>query len=176
MLATGVLQREGRLLLYAPDERIILPDGMDDWRFLLVHGEAVDSHECGLDVADPRRPSLPAWSLGPDASVGRVAERLARHIGRYAEISVRRAARSTSDLAALCRAVATEIEDLHERAQFLVEVAPQGGARHSPGLVIHARRDAAGALICYLALRALGEVAVLGIRPGLLEADRRAAD
>ena len=47
---------------------------------------------------------------------------------------------------------------------------------HSPGLVIHARRDAAGALICYLALRALGEVAVLGIRPGLLEADRRAAD
>ena len=110
-LAADVLQREGRLLLYAPDERIILPDGMDDWRFLLVHGEAVDSHECGLDVADPRRPSLPAWSLGPDASVGRVAERLARHIGRYAEISVRRAARSTSDLAALCRAVATEIEN-----------------------------------------------------------------
>jgi hypothetical protein len=31
-------------------------------------------------------------------------------------------------------------------------------------------------LICHLALRALGEVAVLGIRPGLLEADRRAAD
>jgi len=35
---------------------------------------------------------------------------------------------------------------------------------------------AAGALICHLALRALGEVAVLGIRPGLMEADRRAAD
>jgi hypothetical protein len=108
--------------------------------------------------------------------VRRVAERLARHIGPYAEIAVRRAARTTSELAALCRAVATEIEDPNEQVRFLTEVAPQGGARYSPGLVFHARRNAAGASICHLALRALGEVAVLGIRPGLLEADRRAAD
>ena len=106
----------------------------------------------------------------------RVAERLARHIGPYAEIAVRRAARATSDLAALCEAVAKEIEDPKERAQFVAEVAPQAGARYSAGLVFHARRNAAGALICHLALRAFGEVAVLGIRPGLLEADRRAAD
>jgi small-conductance mechanosensitive channel len=175
-IAADVLRRDSRLLLYAPDERIILPDGLDDWRFLLVHGEAVDSHEYGLDVADPQRPSLPAWSLGPDASVRRVAERLARHIGPYAEIVVRRAARATSDLAALCQAVAAEIEDPGERADFLAEVTPQGGVRYGPGLVFRARRNAAGALICHLALRALGEVAVLGIRPGLMEADRRAAD
>jgi small-conductance mechanosensitive channel len=175
-IAADALLRQGRLLLYAPDERIVLPDGMDDWRFLLVHGEAVDSHEYGLDEADPRRPSLPAWSLGPDALVRRVAERLARRIGPYAEIAVRRAARATTDLPALAQAVAAEIEDPNERASFLMEVAPPDVTTHGPGLVFHARRNAAGALICHLALRALDDVAVIGIPPGLLESSRRAAE
>ncbi|MDR3538762.1 MAG: mechanosensitive ion channel [Acetobacteraceae bacterium] len=174
--AMEALGREGRLLLYAPDERLVLPDGMDAWRFLLVHGRAVDSHEYGLDEADPRRPTLPAWSLGPDASVRRVAERLARHIGPYAEIAVRRAARATSDLSALCHAVAKEIDDPKERTRFLAEVAPGDDAAHGPGLVFRARRNAAGALICHLALRAQGEVAVIAIPPGLLDAARRAAE
>jgi small-conductance mechanosensitive channel len=170
------LLRDGRLLLYAPDERLVLPDGMDDWRFLLVHGRAVNSHEYGLDEADPRRPSLPAWSLGPDATVRRVAEHLARHIGPYAEIAVRRASRATSDLPALCHAVAVEIDDPHERARFLADVAPENEAGHGPGLVFRARRNAAGTLICHLALRAQGEVAVIALPPGLLATNRRAAE
>jgi hypothetical protein len=168
--------RGGRLLLYAPDERLVLPEGTEDWRFLLVHGEAVDSHEYGLDAADPLRPTLPAWTLGPDARVRQVAERLARHIGPYAEVAVRRAARATSDLRALCQAVAQEIEDPRERTGFLAKVALPESTPYAAGLVFRARRNAAGALICHLALRAATEVAVLGIRPSLLQPERRAAE
>lgn len=175
-VAAQALRREGRLLLYGPDERIVLPDGTDDWRFLLVHGEAAGSHEFGLDETDLSRRAMPAWSLGREAQVRLWAERLAQHIGPYAELAVRRAARITSDPAALCREVAKEIEDPNERARFLLEAMPQEVERHGPGLVFRARRNAAGALICHLALRTAGEAAVIGIRPGLLEAGQRAAE
>lgn len=174
--AADDLLREGRLLLYSPDERLVLPEGTGDWRFLLVHGEAVDSHEYGLDAADPLRPTLPAWSLGPDARVRQVAERLARHIGPYAEIAVRRAARATGDLRELCEAVSQEIEDPRERSRFLSEVALPQTTPHTPGFVFRARRNAAGTLICHLALRAATEAAVIAIRPGLLEPERQAAE
>jgi hypothetical protein len=86
------------LLLYAPDERIVLPDGMDDWRFLLVHGEAADSHEYGLDEADPRRPSLPAWSLGPDALVRASYRRGCRVRATKATATIKTARRASQSL------------------------------------------------------------------------------
>ena len=174
-VAAQALRREGRLLLYGPDERIVLPDGTDDWRFLLIHGEAAGSHEYGLDETDPSR-AMQAWSMGREAQVRIWAERLAQHIGPYAEIAVRRAARITWDPAALCREVAKEIEDADERARFLAEAMPQEIERHGPGLVFRARRAAAGTLICHLALRTVGEAAIVGIRPGLLEVGQRAAE
>ncbi len=80
-------------------------------------------------------------------------------------------------LRALCQAVAPEIENQDERARFLGAVAsPDASAAPGPGLVFHARRAAAGTLICHLALRALTEVTVIGIRPGLLAAVQRAAE
>jgi Mechanosensitive ion channel len=170
MLADG-----GRLLLYAPDERLMLPDATDGGWFLLIRGEVVQAHEFGLDAIEFGRPVLPAFRLGPDAAVRRVAERLASYIGPYAEIAVRLAARGVTDLAEVCRVVSEEIDDPAARARFLAEVEPVDVHRHGPGLVFRARRNAAGALISQLSLRAQTEVAILALPPDLLSTGARLA-
>lgn len=174
----GVIAAEARLLLYGPDERLVVPADTEGFAFLLVRGTAFPAHEFGLDEADHGRPVLPSFRLAAGATVRRFAERLAADIGPYAEIAVRHAAASTTDLPELCRRVATEIDDPDARANFLADVEPMAMLRHGPGLVFQARRNAAGTLICQPALRVENEAAVLAIPPAVLArlvAERRAA-
>ena len=171
--SSATLCAEARLLLYAPDERLILPETTAGSAYLLVRGETVKSHEFGSNEAELGRPVLPAFRLGPDATVRRIADRLAADIGPYAEFVVWRAAEGAANLVELCRTVAREIDDPAKRAKFLVDVEPaEQTLRYGPGLVFHGRRNAAGDLVSHLALRAQTEVAVLAISPDLLARTR----
>lgn len=165
---TATLAAEARLLLYGPDERLVVPEDTEGATYLLAQGTAVPAHEFGLDETELGRPVLQSFRLGADARVRQVAERLAADIGPYAEVAVRRAAASARDLPDLCRRVAQEIEDTDARARFLAAVEPPALLRYGPGLLFHARRNAAGTLTCHLALRVETEAMVLAIPPALL--------
>jgi hypothetical protein len=114
-------------------------------------------------------PILPAFRLGPNATVRRIAERLTVEIGPYAEIVVRRAAEDAANLVELCRRVSQEIDDPKKRSRFLLEVEPpEQAVRFGPGLVLHGRRNAAGEIVCDRTLRAQNELTVLAIGKELL--------
>lgn len=164
------LAKDGEVLLYAPGERIIVPDRMEGWSFLLLRGVAVVAPEFDVpSLSDEGPPGRPLWRLGRGAAVRHLAEELAQQIGPYAEHAVRSAARTAGDLDELCVAVASEIPDETARARFLLDVRPERPAAHRPGLLFRARRDAAGRLECEERLRACDEIMVLAIRPALLD-------
>ncbi|WP_135469397.1 mechanosensitive ion channel family protein [Crenalkalicoccus roseus] len=159
------LAEGGRLLLYAPDERLILPACCEDHLLLLLCG-AVRIEAGGFAGAPP---PLPIQKLGRAAVLRRTADMLARHIGPYAEHAVREGASRAPSLAALRRQAAEEIEDPRRRLQFLAEAGEEGEeeAPLGPGLVFRGRRDATGRLGADPPLRAVEEVAVLAIPPAL---------
>jgi hypothetical protein len=162
------LAEGGELLLYAPDERIILPARCAGRVFLLLSGEArIEAGGAGVlaDAAAP--PLLRIQRLGRAATLRRVADALARNIGPYAEHAVRRAAARAPTPAELRREVAGEIVDPHRRERFLAELGEEGEASLGAGLVFRAKRDAVGRLGSDPPLCAVDEVAVLAVPPEL---------
>jgi hypothetical protein len=159
------LARIGTCLLFAPGERLALPDWAEGWCFTMLRGTA-ESH-IGIRLTDDR--------LDPDAAHdrrrGRVAalqgvtSALAKQIGPFAGYAVARAARRTHDLDALCRTVAMEISDLTDRTAFLDAMVPETAGKFQPGHQFIGHRDATGRLVSDRSLQARDEVLVLAIPP-----------
>ncbi|HEY0421091.1 MAG TPA: hypothetical protein VGC80_16370, partial [Acetobacteraceae bacterium] len=161
------LAETGECLLYAPGERLTLPERTEGWRFLLLRGEA--ETRVGIRVTDGEvdPTGLDFHRDGRVAAVQQIAGELAKRIGPYAEYAVARAARTSADLDDLCREVAQEIPDGPARAAFLEALQPNASAAFGPGLRFSARRDAAGTLVCDQWLQAKEEVLVLAVPPDL---------
>jgi hypothetical protein len=161
--------KESRLLLYAPDERIILPEWSDGWAYLLLRGEAYEVPEFDLTPeirsADAQ---LAVERLGPTAAITRLADELSSIIGPYAKLAVSRAGDRTESYAQLCRTVAMEIEDEGRRQAFLEKMLKTRLRPWRPGVTIAARRNASGQLASEPSLRAGGEIALLALPAGLL--------
>ena len=162
------LAGEGELLLYAPDERIVLPTRCAGHSLLILGGTArEETAGSGVlaEVSPP--PLLRIQRLGRAAALRQVSDVLARHIGPYAEHAVRRAALHATGLDELCRAVAREIEDPQRRARFLAELDHPEEPECGPGTVLRVQCDATGRIVTDPPLRAAEEVAVLAVRPDL---------
>lgn len=162
--------KEGRLLLFAPDERIIMPEWSDGWRYILLRGEAHEVPEFDLtpELAGAQT-QLGVERLGPTASITRLADELALIIGPYAKLAVMRAGDRTQTYEELCRAVALEIDDEAVRARFLDKMLAATPRTWLIGAVIPVRRNASGQLASEPSLRANGEVALLALPAGLLD-------
>jgi small-conductance mechanosensitive channel len=171
-LAAGAAEafaNQGRLLLFAPDERIIMPEWSDGWRYLLLRGEAYEVPEFDLtpELAGTGG-QLGVQRLGPTASITRLADELALIIGPYAKLAVTRAGDRTQTYEELCRAVAVEIDDDRVRACFLDKMLAASGRTWLAGAIIPVRRNASGQLASEPSLRANGEVALLALPAALL--------
>jgi len=164
------LAAKGRLLLYAPDERLIMPEWSDGWQYLMVRGSAFEVPEFDLtpEIAGRRKP-FAVERLGPTAAITRVADELALLIGPYAKLAVIRVGDRTETYEQLCREVALEIPDENARAGFLRKMLTEGADGWQAGAVIPARRNASGQLASEPSLRARGEVALLAVPPGILD-------
>ena len=164
--ATAAEAGAGRVLMFAPDERLVMPDWAEGWRFLMLRGEAAEAPEFEfVQHAFDATPPLAVERLGRHARVQKIAEALSDRIGPYAEYAVARAAERIADIDGLSRAVALEIDDEAARAAFLqaVRVGPEPASPVDRVLTV--RRNAAGALVARGNLRALTEVVVLARPP-----------
>lgn len=159
--AAAALAKDGRLLLFAPDERLVMPEWAEGWRLLLLRGDCVDAPEFDFVRHDfAALPPMAVERLGRGARVREIAEALTDRIGPYAEHAVAKAAAQIADIDRLCRAVALEIEDEAERAAFLAAVRPQPEAPAAAEPFLRVRRNAAGSLVTHGNLRARSEVAI----------------
>ncbi|HEY1961375.1 MAG TPA: mechanosensitive ion channel family protein [Rhizomicrobium sp.] len=167
--ADGVA-KESRLLLYAADERLIMPEWSDGWRYLLLRGEAYEVPEFDLtpEIASANS-ELGVQRLGPTAAITQLADELSLIIGPYAKLAVMRAGDRTETYEQLCREVAQEIEEPQARTRFLNKMLRSNPRTWRPGAAIAARRNASGQLASEPSLRAIGEVALLALPAGLLE-------
>jgi small-conductance mechanosensitive channel len=167
---TDEMAAKGRLLLYAPDERLIMPEWSDGWQYLMLRGAAFEVPEFDLtpEIAGRRRP-LAVERLGPTAAITRVADELALLIGPYAKLAVIRVGDRTQTYEQLCREVALEIPDENARAGFLGKMLTEDADGWRAGAVIPARRNASGQLASEPSLRARGEVALLAVPPAILD-------
>ncbi|MXP61781.1 mechanosensitive ion channel [Roseomonas sp. M0104] len=162
------LAGEGELLLYAPDERLVLPARCAGRALLIISGWAHEELGGSGVLADATAPPLlRIQRLGRAAALRKVADTLARHIGPYAEHAVRRTAAEAAGLEDLCRLVAGEIEDPRRRARFLAELEQPAEPELGPGCVMASQRDATGRWVSDPPARAAEEVALLAIRPDL---------
>ncbi|MDJ0387311.1 mechanosensitive ion channel [Roseomonas sp. E05] len=162
------LAGEGELLLYAPDERLVLPARCAGHALLVVAGWAQEELAGSGVLADAAPPPLlRIQRLGRAAALRQVADTLARHIGPYAEHAVRRAAAEAPGLDELCRVLAREIEDPHRRARFLAELEQPEEPELGPGCVMGTQQDATARWVSDPPARAAEEVALLAVRPEL---------
>lgn len=172
-VALRTLAAATRLLLYGPDEPLIVPEDCAGRALFLAAGTAEDCssvravHGC-LAV---ERPSAAA-------RVRRLGNELATYIGPYAARAIDRAAASAQDPAALRRLLAREIDDPGDRDRFLAGADGQTGegAGNRNRIVrgpLTAQRVATGVLWCGDTARAVDEVAILAIDVGALEAARQ---
>ncbi|NOG71292.1 mechanosensitive ion channel family protein [Roseicella sp. DB1501] len=162
------LAEGGRPLLYAPDERLILPAACEGWALLLLAGRLrPEAGTGGLLAGAAAVPPLAIQRLGRAATLRRTADALAQHIGPFAEHAVHRLAAAAPDLAALRRQVAREIEDPARRARFLAEVGQEEEPSLGAGSVLRARRDATGRLAADPPVRAATEALLLAVPPAL---------
>ena len=160
------LQQKGETLIFAPGERVVVPEGHDGWSFMLLRGDAVGAPEYDIGGNDIQQIHL-LDQLGRGAAVRYLANSLAAHIGPYAEFAVRKLSRTAADLDELCRDLAEEIPDGVARAQFLADMQPAQGKLFRPGVMLRSHRNAAGLLVCEPRLKARGELLVLAIPPAL---------
>jgi len=155
-----------RVLLFAPDERIVLPSWSEGWQFRLLRGAARPTSALGSSAAIGDHSVARRFDqLGPTTALSLMSDALARRIGPYAKFAVAAACATSSDYADICRVVAAEIGDAGARAVFLHEVLPQKHPTVEVGARLIARRDAMGVFAVEPPLRAHGEIVVLALPP-----------
>ncbi len=160
------VSKSARLLLYAPDERVILPEWSNGWIHLSLRGIARVVPEFDLSPEmETVSSALAVRQLGPTAEITRLADELSRLIGPYAKMAVIRAGDRSQTYQELCRKIAEEIDDPEKRDTFLRRLLPEEIPAIRPGAIIAARRNASGYLTAEPSLRAQGELALLAI-PG----------
>jgi small-conductance mechanosensitive channel len=164
------IAREAKLLLYAPDERIVMPEWSEGARYLLLRGEAFEVPEFDLTPEiSSAHSQLAVEQLGPTAAITRLADELSLIIGPYAKLAVSRAGDRTETFEQLCREVALEIDDPVARASFLEKMLREHRRMWRPGALVPARRNASGQLASEPSLRAVAEVALLTVPANLIE-------
>jgi small-conductance mechanosensitive channel len=159
----------GRLLLFAPDERLVMPKWSEAHQFLLLRGDVVYRPNFDL-MSQSEAIRAPLWVQQPGrvAAIRRLAAALTAAIGPYADLAVQRAAERTSDFEDLCRDVAIEIDGAAKRQSFLDAFLPEQSVRVTPGTVLETRRDASGDVVCRFGLKAASEVEVLVLPRGTI--------
>jgi small-conductance mechanosensitive channel len=162
------LIRDGRRLLYAPNEAILLSRELDQAVAVLVAGE--------VRLSGPE-PSASKWiesAVNEDRDRGPIVDwdietlldveaKLGVAIGPYARLAVRQVAREATDLTTLYRRLAVLIHDPASRAEFL-RAAPLDTVRDfGPGTVFTVRCKGRRLAAPAGALMALGQVELLAI-------------
>lgn len=154
------LAEKGIPLLFAPDERLIVPDDLDGWTLVILEGQAVPASALLPGLAPARGLSEPLARASRAAALHSIAEELAVHIGPYAEFAVRRAAdRAHGDLIWVCEVAAAEIPDEEDRRRFLARLVPDRPEMFGPGSIV-SPADCSAAAAC---LRAFTEVHALAL-------------
>jgi small-conductance mechanosensitive channel len=163
------IAKDAKLLLYAPDERIVMPEWTQGSRYLLLRGEAFEVPEFDLtpEIASADA-QLAVERLGPTAAITHLADELSLIIGPYAKLAVSRAGDRTETYEQLCREVAGEIDDTKLRTRFLDKMLRGHRRAWQAGALVRARRNASGQLASEPSLRAAGELALLAIPEALL--------
>jgi small-conductance mechanosensitive channel len=162
----AALAQKTRVLLFAPDERIVLPSWSEGWQFRLLRGAARATSALGSSAgAGDHAVARRLDQLGPTTALSLMSDALAHRIGPYAKFAVAAASTTSADYAAICRVVAAEIKDDPARAAFLHEVLPQKQSTVEAGARLNARRDAMGVFAVEPPLRAHGETVVLALPP-----------
>jgi len=169
------LEDEGRVLLYGPGERIIIPDAWKGRKYLLAAGAL---NQDDPDFADRRKYGgwpeegarrLFVHQLADTAQLQDLSDLLASYIGPYGERAVKKASLSASDYVELCQICAGEIEDEACRRDFLAKVLPRHADSRKPGLVFTAARDFAGHYVSEPHLRAVDEAVIIAIPDSLTD-------
>jgi hypothetical protein len=161
--AAPPLAAQGLLLLFAPGERLALPDDLENWAPMILHGQAAALQTSGLADRE-RRDGLAAGPASRAAALHAVARELAGYIGPYAERAVNRAAGiARADLAALCRMVAEEIPDEADRNRFLERTVPDESRFFGAGSLLAPGKDGVGLMAGGDPLRAVTELQVLAL-------------
>jgi hypothetical protein len=160
------LIHQGRQLLYAPNEPILLPRDFDQAVATIVSGEVrlfggetPDWIEPSAESTRERRAAF-EWDI---ETLLHVQAQLAQAIGPYAQFAVRRVAREVTDLATLYRRLAVLIEDPQLREQFL-QLAPEQPVRdfgRGTAFTVHCEGD--GLAAPGGAMMALGQVELLAM-------------
>jgi small-conductance mechanosensitive channel len=153
-LAAALIEM-GRPLLYDDGEPIVLPAEFAGQFCLLVEGAVAD---------DPGPSARAGLGLTRDASIAHIKRLLADRIGPFAVYAVDQAAKGNASLAAVCEAVAEEIEDENERAEFLAAANMPAEEIHGPGLLFRTRTET-GRVLSRRPLRAIDHALIL-VAPG----------
>jgi small-conductance mechanosensitive channel len=149
----------GERVLYDDGERIVLPERLAGCFCVLIDGQLTE-------VAPAReKPTTAAVRAGSEltrvASLALIERALAARIGPYAEYLVARASAHGASLAAICTAVAVEIDDPNQREDFLLEASPPERQTWGPGFVFRCQRDSAHRLVSQPPLRAVDYAVIL---------------
>ncbi|HXW24688.1 MAG TPA: mechanosensitive ion channel domain-containing protein [Xanthobacteraceae bacterium] len=157
---------EGELLLYAPGEKIAVPERLDGCKFLLIDGELRESDhgfsQTPTDGSLRAGDGLP-FNLTRRIALNKIAEKLSQHIGPYARVAIEREAARNADLAAVCTALANEIADPQAREAFLRQTREERAPTLRPGVAFGTQRDLSQGLVSKPLMRALGSAILLAI-------------
>ena len=166
------IESDGRVLLYGPSERIVIPSRWAGRRYLLAAGELTQDDP---DFGDRRRygafPEVGARRLfvhkvAESARIRQIADRLAQDIGPYAEQALSDAALKAESFEELCALSADLINDDAAREAFLADMSPRSSHRVGPGLVFDATRDVAGHIVSSPHYRAVDEAVIIALPAG----------
>jgi hypothetical protein len=139
------------VLLFAPGERIAVPERHAHRRFKLARGELQLSPPVEILSANlahgTRAPEYPRLPVMREAQLRRISDQLAAEIGPYAEIAVSEAAQARADVPAIIERVAGEIEDEAGQRRFRDSVTWPEQATMHPGFAFAAKRDGTGRLV-----------------------------
>jgi small-conductance mechanosensitive channel len=147
----------GEQLLYDRGERIVLPERLAGRFCILIDGQlshiaAADERLLG-EHSQARPGEDGEW--GRAAWLARIERALAKHVGPYAATLVARASAGGAGLAAVCSAVAAEVDDPQQREDFLREASPPAQDTRGPGFLFRCERDPAQRLVPQPPLRAV---------------------
>ena len=161
----GVSDRPDDVLLFAPDERIVIPERHRDSRFMLAEGELristpseVLSSNLGHAVRWQEISRLP---LSRRAALRSISDRLAQEIGPYAELAVSEAASKADSIDDVIEQVSSEIDGALARQDFREALAHRDATVLRRGYRFSAYRDSAGLLMSDPPTRAMSYIAIL---------------
>jgi hypothetical protein len=162
---TGASDRPNDVLLFAPGERIVIPERHRDSRFVVAEGELristpselLSSH-LGHAVRWQEVSRMPSSRR---AALRNISDMLAEKIGPYAELAVSEAASKTDNIDEVIELASSEIDGALARKAFREALTHADVTILRRGYRFIARRDSAGLLMSDPPTRAMTYVAIL---------------